>query len=149
MNGNAILGAGGAATELIINVATGSTLNLTVPLIGRVATRVTKSGGGTLILNGTGSTSVLDTNLQFTGNVSVNGGTLQIFNGNALFNDKAGALPAAQTITINSNAVLALEASGTVFNAGSTSGTFGIRWPIGSTNGITLAGLARCASTPR
>src|SRR5262249_52473001 len=98
----------------------------------------------TLVLNGTGSTTALDTNLQFTGNTYTNGGTLQIVNANGLFNDRPSVKPGGQTVAINSNAVLELDVATTTFVSGATAG---IQWPIGAgpaaTAGVTFTGFGK------
>ena len=78
---------------------------------------LTKFGSGLLTLLASGNTAAIDTQLRFTGGVTVTSGTLQIMNANALFNNNSGT--AAANISIppapcsNSTRPATLRRSGT------------------------------------
>ncbi len=106
--------------------------------IGNGSGGVTKSGGGVATLLASGSTTALDTLLQFTGGVNVTGGTLQIVNANALFNNTSGT--AAMTISTSAGAVLELDSTSGYFPKSGYYGYAYSNWALGTVAGLTING---------
>jgi autotransporter-associated beta strand protein len=112
---------GTSAGELIITTVSGTTLNMSAPIIGSGAGILTKTGAGTLVLNAAS---------QYTGATYVNQGTLRLANatatgttGGGIFVQNGAAVEFANGITVGAEAITVLGSG--VANSGALSNTSG------------------------
>ena len=133
-------GLAGAATTgsfaLLNNAATPAPITLT---IGNNNANTTYSGtmsgtGGSLIKVGTGTSTLTGGTSSFTGNVTVNGGTLSVSTANNGANSSLGARIAGRTITVNPGATLQFNTNN-IFGGG---GNLAANLPAIVVNGGTV-----------
>ncbi len=122
-------------SDLAVTTAPGSSVTLSGSFSGAAALSV--NGGGTMVLSGT--------KVQYNGNVTVTGGTLQVVNTDAGTPGAAtgfsiGTASASNTLSIGPNGVLNLYADTTSVYQGDHSSGMLVNGSIGTTAGTTITG---------